>query len=302
MFIEKKLQSGMAWINLDADILSQHPGSYKKYNIDEETIEYALDKNERAHMDYNRETGTVVSIFNVLNLKRAKNYYETVPMTFVVQQDRLITISNKENTYVVDMMKNYVEHHEPVTVYKFLFASLELVCNSYYPVIEQMDETKDNINHLLHQTTTKKNLFALADLETSMVYLVAAAKQNRMLLEHIRGHAIYRRLDEVEKEQFDDVMIEARQLVAMTDLISQVLSQLSGSYNNILNNNLNDNLTVLTIISVLLAVLAVITGFFGMNVPLPLSNDKNAWIYIVVISLVIWGLLTKVLKWLANKR
>ena len=302
MFIEKKLQSGMAWINLDADILSQHPGSYKKYNIDEETIEYALDKNERAHMDYNRETGTVVFIFNVLNLKRAKNYYETVPMTFVVQQDRLITISNKENTYVADMMKNYVEHHEPVTVYKFLFASLELVCNSYYPVIEQMDETKDNINHLLHQTTTKKNLFALADLETSMVYLVAAAKQNRMLLEHIRGHAIYRRLDEVEKEQFDDVMIEARQLVAMTDLISQVLSQLSGSYNNILNNNLNDNLTVLTIISVLLAVLAVITGFFGMNVPLPLSNDKNAWIYIVVISLVIWGLLTKVLKWLANKR
>lgn len=302
MFIEKKLQSGVAWINLDADILSQHPGSYKKYNIDEETIEYALDKNERAHMDYNRETGTVVFIFNVLNLKRAKNYYETVPMTFVVQQDRLITISNKENTYVVDMMKNYVEHHEPVTVYKFLFASLELVCNSYYPVIEQMDETKDNINHLLHQTTTKKNLFALADLETSMVYLVAAAKQNRMLLEHIRGHAIYRRLDEVEKEQFDDVMIEARQLVAMTDLISQVLSQLSGSYNNILNNNLNDNLTVLTIISVLLAVLAVITGFFGMNVPLPLSNDKNAWIYIVVISLVIWGLLTKVLKWLANKR
>ena len=46
-------------------------------------------------------------------------------------------------------------------------------------------------------------------------------------------------------------MIEGRQLVAMTDLISQVLSQLSGSYNNILNNNLNDNLTVLTIISVL---------------------------------------------------
>ena len=58
-------------------------------------------------------------------------------MTFVVQQDRLITISNKENTYVVDMMKNYVEHHEPVTVYKFLFASLELVCNSYYPCTKQ---------------------------------------------------------------------------------------------------------------------------------------------------------------------
>lgn len=39
-----------------------------------------------------------------------------------------------------------------------------------------MDETKDHINQLLHKTTTKKNSFALADLETSIVYLVAAAK------------------------------------------------------------------------------------------------------------------------------
>ena len=46
-----------------------------------------------------------------------------------------------------------------------------------------------------------------------------------------------------KKEQFDDAMIEARQLVYMTELNSQVLQQLSSSYNNILNNNLNDNLT-----------------------------------------------------------
>ena len=87
-----------------------------------------------------------------------------------------------------------------------------------------------------------------------MVYLVAAATQNRLLLEHIKGHAIYRRLNEVEKEQFDDAMIEARQLVAMTDLISKVLQQLSGSYNNILNNNLN-NLVETTINGVPLDVL-----------------------------------------------
>ena len=95
-----------------------------------------------------------------------------------------------------------------------------------------------------------------------------------MLLEHIKAHLIYRQLDDVEKEQFDDAMIEAHQLVSMTDLISQVLQQLSASYNNILNNNLNDSLTILTIISVLLAVLAVITGFFGMNVPLPFTEEQ----------------------------
>ena len=134
-----------------------------------------------------------------------------------------------------------------------------------------------------------------------MVYLTAAAKQNRILLEHIKGHALYRKLDAIEKEQFDDAMIEANQLVSMTDLISQVLQQLSASYNNILNNNLNDNLTTLTILSVLLAVLAVVTGFFGMNVPLPFTEEPNAWIYISLISAIIWVILTLILRKIAKK-
>ncbi|WP_314042331.1 magnesium transporter CorA family protein [Streptococcus cristatus] len=301
MFLERKLKDQSVWINIDSDDVKKNGQIYQDYNIDLETIEYALDKNERAHMDYNRENGTVLFIYNVLNLVPEKDHYETIPMTFVVQQDRLITICNQDNAYVVDIMKAYTEHHEPVSVYKFLFASLELISNSYYPVIEQMDKRKDELNRLLRQKTTKKHLFALSDLETSMVYLVAASKQNNILLEHIKSHAVYRGFDELETEQFEDAMIEARQLVSMTDLIAQVLSQLSGSYNNILNNNLNDNLTVLTIISVLLAVLAVITGFFGMNVPLPLSDDKNAWLYIIIISFVLWTLLTKLLNWVVNK-
>ena len=153
----------------------------------------------------------------------------------------MITISNHKNAYVIDQMLAYLDSHEIISIYKFPFAGLEIISNAYYPVIEEMDKSKDVISALLRQTTTKKNLFALSDLETGMVYLTAAAKQNRLLLEHIQGHALYRNFNEVEREQFDDAMIEAHQLVSMTDLISQVLQQLSASYNNILNNNLNDS-------------------------------------------------------------
>lgn len=292
----------MVWINLDVESLHRSPDLYRQYQIDTETIEYALDKNERAHMDYNREDGTVLFIYNVLDLEKDKEYYETIPMTFLIQKNRLITITDEENAYIVRNMLAYLERHKELSVYKFLFASLELISNSYYPIIEKMDQTKDEVNRLLRQTTTKKHLLALSDLETSMVYLVAAAKQNLMLLEHIKGHALYRSFDAVENEQFDDAMIEAKQLVAMTDLVSQVLQQLSSSYNNILNNNLNDNLTILTIISILLAVLAVITGFFGMNVPLPLTDNPHAWIYIVLASLALWISLAYLLKWIADKR
>ena len=296
MFLDEQLGNGCVWINLDVEKIKNLEDLSEIYGLDKETIEYALDKNERAHMDYNRENGTVTFIYNVLDLEKDKDYYEAIPMTFIVENKRMITISNHKNAYVIDQMLAYLDSHESLSIYKFLFASLEIISNAYYPIIEKMDKSKDEVNSLLRQRTTKKNLFALSDLETGMVYLTAAAKQNRLLLEHIQGHALYRRFNEVEREQFDDAMIEAHQLVSMTDLISQVLQQLSSSYNNILNNNLNDSLTVLTIISVLLAVLAVITGFFGMNVPLPFTEEPNAWIYILMASLILWAALSQWMK------
>ena len=301
MVLEKQLGNGCTWIDLDVDKIKNMEDLSDIYGLDKETIEYALDRNERAHMDYNRETETVTFIYNVLDLEKDKEYYEAIPMTFIVERQRMITISNHKNAYVIDQMSAYLDSHESLSIYKFLFAGLEIISNAYYPVIEEMDKSKDEISALLRQTTTKKNLFALSDLETGMVYLTAAAKQNRLLLEHIQGHALYRRFNDVEREQFEDAMIEAHQLVSMTDLISQVLQQLSASYNNILNNNLNDSLSILTIISVLLAVLAVITGFFGMNVPLPFTEEPNAWIYILMTSLILWVALSQWLKKITRK-
>ena len=301
MVLEKQLGNGCTWIDLDVDKIKNMEDLSDIYGLDKETIEYALDRNERAHMDYNRETETVTFIYNVLDLEKDKEYYEAIPMTFIVERQRMITISNHKNAYVIDQMSAYLDSHESLSIYKFLFSGLEIISNAYYPVIEEMDKSKDEISALLRQTTTKKNLFALSDLESVLFSLTAAAKQNRLLLEHIQGHALYRRFNDVEREQFDDAMIEAHQLVSMTDLISQVLQQLSASYNNILNNNLNDSLSILTIISVLLAVLAVITGFFGMNVPLPFTEEPNAWIYILMTSLILWVALSQWLKKITRK-
>ena len=299
---EIQFGSDYSWIVLDSDQMHQNPQIYQDYQLDEEIIAYALDENERAHMDYNPETRDLLVIYNVLNLTMDDNHYETVPITFVAQEKRLLTITNQKNNYVVNLMAQLLEKRSELTVLTFLFAALTQISMQYFPVIEEMDANKDRLNRLLRQTTTKKNLLALSDLETGIVYLVTAANQNVLLLEHIKYHHIYHRFNELEKEQFEDAMTEARQLVAMTQLISQILSQLSGTYNNVLNNNLNDNLTLLTIISILLAVIAVITGFFGMNVPLPFTKDKSAWLYIILISLVLWVIIAQFLKWIVRKR
>ena len=130
MFIDKQLGQDRKWINIDSDRITENSYLYKKYDIDKETIEYALDKNERAHMDYNRENGTITFIYNVLNLEKDKEYYETIPMAFIVQDTRLVTISNQENVYIIEQMMSYLEAHGELSIFKLLFAGLEMIRTS----------------------------------------------------------------------------------------------------------------------------------------------------------------------------
>ncbi len=87
--------------------------------------------------------------------------------------------------------------------------------------------------------------------------------KNSLLLAQLKKLSIYRSLTENEREELEDVEIEADQLVAMANLSDQILGQVSETYNNLLNNNLNDTMRLLTIWSLLLTVPTIVTGFLG---------------------------------------
>lgn len=284
------------WINIDTDSTDNLADFYEKYHIDDEVIAYSIDRNERAHFEYDQKSNTFVIVFNVPDQRKMDNHYETIPMVFIIKDKQLITITNNDNQYITRKMKRYLKESDDVTIFQFLFSSLYFIMDDFFPYVEEMDTDRRTINDKLKIKTTKKNLLSLSDLETGIVYFVSASKQNAALLEQMKAHLIYRELNEVEKEQFEDALIEARQLVEMTGLSSQILQQLSGTYNNILNNNLNDTMKILTALSILLTVPTIITGFFGMNMPLPLEHNTFGWIVTIFISVILWFGLSFILR------
>ncbi|EAD2468511.1 magnesium transporter CorA family protein [Listeria monocytogenes] len=284
------------WINIDTDSTDNLADFYEKYHIDDEVIAYSIDRNERAHFEYDQKSNTFVIVFNVPDQRKMDNHYETIPMVFIIKDKQLITITNNDNQYITRKMKRYLKESDDVTIFQFLFSSLYFIMDAFFPYVEEMDTDRRTINDKLKIKTTKKNLLSLSDLETGIVYFVSASKQNAALLEQMKAHLIYRELNEVEKEQFEDALIEARQLVEMTGLSSQILQQLSGTYNNILNNNLNDTMKILTALSILLTVPTIITGFFGMNMPLPLEHNTFGGIVTIFISVILWFGLSFILR------
>ena len=291
-----------SWLNIDVDTIASRPDLLSQYGLDEEIVEYALDRNERARTEYDRERNTFIIIYNVPNPIKQDYHYETVPMTFIVQPNRLITISNEANAYLIPEFSRYLDANFGVSVFTFLFASLYTVSEQYFPLVEKINQERDQLNQVLRQKTTKQNLFALSDLATGVVYFVSATKQNVVLLEQLRTQFMSRLLDETAREELEDSLIEAKQLVEMTQLTSTILHQLSGTYNNVLNNNLNDTMKLLTIVSILLTIPDIITSFFGMNMPLPFEQDAMGWVYILLISAVGWVIGLRILNYLMGKK
>ena len=291
-----------SWLNIDVDTIASRPDLLSQYGLDEEIVEYALDRNERARTEYDLERNTFIIIYNVPNPIKQDYHYETVPMTFIVQPNRLITISNEANAYLIPEFSRYLDANFGVSVFTFLFASLYTVSEQYFPLVEKINQERDQLNQVLRQKTTKQNLFALSDLATGVVYFVSATKQNVVLLEQLRTQFMSRLLDETAREELEDSLIEAKQLVEMTQLTSTILHQLSGTYNNVLNNNLNDTMKLLTIVSILLTIPDIITSFFGMNMPLPFEQDAMGWVYILLISAVGWVIGLRILNYLMDKK
>ena len=290
-----------SWININSDLISEYSSIYETYEIDSEMLEYALDEHERAHIEYDRRKETLIVIYNVIKQSLNSNQYETIPMTFIVRKNQIITITNHHNEYIVQAMKEELEERPDMSLFTFLFSSLFMITEYYFPKIEKLKKEQELLSQMLRQKTTKEDLFALSDLEIGSVYLVSATKQNAIVLEQLKTQSVFKVLDDVEKEELEDSLIEAKQLVEMTSINLQILHQLSGTYNNVLNNNLNDTMKLLTVISILLTVPDIVTGFFGMNVQIPFTEHSHGWGIVLGIIIAIWILVSVRLSRLMKK-
>ena len=290
-----------SWININSDLISEYSSIYETYEIDSEMLEYALDEHERAHIEYDRRKETLIVIYNVIKQSLSSSQYETIPMTFIVRRNQIITITNHHNEYIVQAMKEELEERPDISLFTFLFSSLFMITEYYFPKIEKLKKEQELLSQMLRQKTTKEDLFALSDLEIGSVYLVSATKQNAIVLEQLKTQSVFKVLDDVEKEELEDSLIEAKQLVEMTSINLQILHQLSGTYNNVLNNNLNDTMKLLTVISILLTVPDIVTGFFGMNVQIPFTEHSHGWGIVLGIIIAIWILVSVRLSRLMKK-
>jgi magnesium transporter len=88
------------------------------------------------------------------------------------------------------------------------------------------------------------------------------------------------------EDMIEDVIIENRQAIEMTNVHSSILSSMMDAFASIISNNLNIRMKFLTSVSIVLMLPTLVASIWGMNVALPLQESKYAFLILMEISAV----------------
>ena len=99
------------------------------------------------------------------------------------------------------------------------------------------------------------------------------------MLEKLRKHIGLRHYEE-DEELLEDVIIENKQAMEMTDIYHNILRSTMSLFGSIIDNNLNQVMKFLAAITIILELPTMISGLYGMNVNgvgMPFATKALHW-------------------------
>jgi magnesium transporter len=209
------------WINLIS------PGDDELNQVSETSganisfLRAALDEEETSRIE--AEDGQTLIIIDLPVMEHADTaHYSTLPLGVVVTEDNIITVCLKENANLAEFTSGLIRGVKTSMKTRFIFSLFLRVASRYLQYLRQIDKISNMIERQLYKSQRNKELIKLLDLEKSLVFFSTSLKANEATLEKIlRGRIL--RLYEDDQDLLEDVLIEVRQAIEMTNIYSSIL-------------------------------------------------------------------------------
>ena len=266
----EELSNG-CWVNVvnpDEDEIKYLIDTLK---VDSGFVKAALDEEEASRVD--SEDDQTLIIVDVPSKEKSGNavIYFTLPIGIILTSNYIITVCLRETSVLRDFSDGQVKNVQTSMKTRFVLFILLRVAICFLQYLKQIDKLSSYIEKQLHKSMKNKELIQLLDLEKSLVYFSTSLKSDETTLEKIlRGRVI--KLYEDDQELLEDVLIEIKQAIEMSNIYSSILTGTMDAFASIISNNLNMVMKTLTSFTIILAIPTMIASFYGMNVGLPMAN------------------------------
>jgi magnesium transporter len=242
------------------------------FSIDQDFLRASLDEDETSRIE--SEDGNTLIIMDTPVSEISENgvTYFTLPIGIVVTKNHVITISLRENSIITEFTEGIVKNVYTNLKTQFVLYIMLRVATRFLQHLKQIDKISIQLEKQLRKSMKNKELIQLLDLQKSLVYFSTSLKSDETTIEKMmRGR--YIKLYEDDQDILEDVLIEIKQAIEMSNIYLNVLSGTMDAFASVISNNLNIVMKILASITIVISIPNIIAGFYGMNVSgLPLSQ------------------------------
>lgn len=280
-----KIEPG-CWIALVDPSETEISDIEEDMQIDRDYIRAALDEEEPSRIETDDGVTLIVVDYPIAEQDNDPNrtlLYSTTPMSLIITDKNVITVSAKQNVVLDEIAKGVVKGVRTDLRTRFVFTVLLRIAARYLQYLKQIDKLSGYVETKMYRSMKNKELIQLQGLEKSLVYFSTSLKANETVLEKLmRGRFL--KLYEEDQDLLDDVMIEVKQAIEMTSIYSNILNGTMDTFASIISNNLNIIMKRMTTITIILTMPTIVFSFYGMNLNenaagLPIAN---VWFPIVL--------------------
>lgn len=183
-----------------------------------------------------------------------------------------------------------------------LYAIIDGNTDDLFPIMDRIgiriDELEDEIYGQPSREITEE---FLALKRTILTIRRAVIPQRRIFASINAGGHPYFDIREDIKPYFLDLVDHLERITDTLEGYRDLVDASMATYHSLISTRTNDAIRVLTVISTIFMPLTFLTGFFGMNVPLPFQEMSLSTILILLMLIITTGLmllLFKRLKWI----
>lgn len=210
-------------------------------------------------------------------------YYITIPICIILTHDQIVTVNSFENGAIKKFLATF-QNRNPDNRKMMVLKIFEKITQAFMEYLKEINQRRNIMETKLYASNRNEELLELMKIQKSLVYFVTALRTNEMLLLKME-RTNFLGLNEEEKEFLNDLAVDMSQALEMANIYTNILSSTLDAFASIISNNLNNILKRLTSITIILSLPALVTGIYGMNVPLPYANSRYAFYIPILLSL-----------------
>ena len=255
----------------------------KEFGIAGELLADIMDIDEQARIEKEDEYTALIVRLPVFDDSFEVSFF-TVPVGIIIYPDKIITICQRSSDVLDDLTGHRVRDLSITNKSSFVLHLMGRAALNYLRALKELNKKTAIIERELQKSVRNNELIQLLTIQKSLVFFTTSLKSNELLLEKLQKSPLIR-FGEDEQDLLEDVLTDNKQAIEMANIYSSILTGTMDAFASVISNNLNIVMRRLTIISIALMIPSMVSGLYGMNVPLPFQNSPFAFAGIAGASL-----------------